>query len=359
MESCSMGTVAMTPKRSRGARRPGAAPLAALVLAFGLSLGFSAVIAAEEPSTPPPEKGSEPGVPGAGTVGDPSGVIGGGVVQEHVADVRRMLPTQSLWIYVDAGADSIHQWEGKHQNTTGRGALFAAVREALQAQNRLEERLSPSFPRNDVEWLLITDAVADTLTETVAPLLERYTRTNPEEILTAGRVALEVEMAKISGPPSRLLGFHFTRLANFVYSRADSLLGNGIVTDRFGLEDGILRYMADWCNLYAQGHENPIEVFESRIIQEDWIIARLKDNCGNSGSGTWQLMEQWMAQIPDSSTTPVTYRFAHEYKLQGVKCENDVRVIYIDLPNYREVQTEVDRRSKEGKQGTSTSSPPR
>lgn len=284
----------------------------------------------------------------AGEQGPPSDANAG--VTEVKADVRVMMPSVTLWLYMAAGADSVHVWLDRHRETaTDRSALFASLRGLLDLQRRFEDNLAErSYPRDQVEWLLITDAVADTLTVAAGSLLRQYAEAHPEEILTDGRIALEMRMAEITGPPSKLLGFHFVRLSDYAYSRADSILRDPGFRDRTGLEDGVLRYMSDWVSLYRQGHDGPIGVFECRLIQEDWIIARLEDKCGNKGSGTWQLGEQWMAQIPDSSTTPVMTRFAHEYKLMATKCPGDVRVIYIDLPNYREVQEEVQRRAEKG-----------
>ena len=165
---------------------------------------------------------------------------------------------------------------------------------------------------------------------------------------------LELTLMRIQGAPPRTLGFHVVMLANYVFGKADSLLATGTTQDRVGLQDGVLRYLADWCDLYNQAHADPVAVFQSRLTQEDWLIVRLEDNCGHAGSGVWKLQEQWMAVVDqDTTVTPRTQIWAHEIHLKAAKCVDDTRVIYVDLPNYDAVTTELSKRRKEGKVGNS------
>jgi hypothetical protein len=310
---------------------------------FSVALLFFAVLAAALPLSP--ARGQEDAAPPAGAN------------EEDTLSVSAMIPSVTLWHQVAAGVDSIHVWSKLNRDLPlDRARLLSSVRGLLRQNSRFEERLTRTYPRQQIEWLLVTDAVADTLTVAVGPLLERYSKAHPEEILTEGRIALETEMAQITGPPSKLLGLHFVRMANYILARSDSLVAAGRTKDMTGLQDGVLRYMADWYNLYDQVHKTAMGVFECRVVQEDWIMARLKDKCGNSGSGVWTLSGQWMAQIPDSTTVPVTFRWAHEFKIHSAKCPEDIRSVYIDLPNYRDVQKEIRRREENGTLGAQPSS---
>jgi hypothetical protein len=264
-----------------------------------------------------------------------------------------LMPSVSLKEYVRQGSDSVRIWAAAVRPAdTDRSRLYQGIAAALSQHTRFAERVSGTYPRNQPEWLLITDAVSDTLTDAVTPLVEAYEKAHPEEILTDGRQQLELALMRIAGPPPRMLGFHVVMLSNFIYSKADSLLSAGKTTDVAGVEDGVLRSIGDWCELYQQVHADPISVFESRTNQEDWIIARMEDNCGNKGGGTWQLVQQWMAVVDrDSSVTPPVDLYAHEIHLKPVKCPGDTVVFFVDLPNYHQVQLEVSKKQAEGKLG--------
>jgi hypothetical protein len=266
-----------------------------------------------------------------------------------------LMPSVSLKEYVRQGADSVHVWQRATRPVAAdRAQLFLAIESLLRQHGRFAERVSTTYPRNQCEWLLITDAVSDTLTEALAPLLHSYHRAHPDEILSQGRQMLELALMRIAGPPPRMLGFHVVLLGNFLCSKADSLLSAQATTDTAGLQDGVLRTLEDYCQLYEQVHADPISVFESRENEEDWIIARMEDNCGNKGSGTWQIAQQWMAVVDrDSTVTPPVDLYAHEIHLKPVKCPGDTLVIYIDLPNYHDVQLEVAKKSAEGTLGRS------
>jgi hypothetical protein len=250
---------------------------------------------------------------------------------------------------IKAGADSLHLWSsGAAKAASDRHELYQAIRRGLRQCSAYGTRMAATYPPGGISWLLMTDAVADTFTTLASPLLQAYAKAHPDELLTDGRQKLELILSRILGPPPRLLGFHFVRMAGFVYGKADSLAGSGATQDIAGLEDGVLRTLKEWAGLYDQVHSDPIAILQSRTNQEDYIIGRLVDRCGNSGAGVWRLLEQWTAAVgQDSSKTPPEDRMAHEYHLLGLKCPEDTLVIYIDLPNYQEVQEEVMRKQKE------------
>lgn len=282
-----------------------------------------------------------------------AGVCSGGIhsarsqTGEVPAPARRgMMPSVSLGAHMAAGADSIRQWYRTARPLSGdRSKLYQQVVRAFAQHRRFSDRVAlQNYPKDQFEWLLITDTVADTLASRLHPILQSYGAKQPEEILTDGRQRLELEYARIPGPPSRMLGLHVNILGQWAISKADSLLASGVTQDRVALEDGVLRYIKEWCYLYNESHKDVIEVFESRKFQEDWIIGRLRDRCGNQG--TWKLKEQYMAMVGwDSTTTPPTEVFAHEFHLEALKCEGDTRVIWVDLPNFEEVQLEAMRRA--------------
>lgn len=270
--------------------------------------------------------------------------------EARAARVRYMLPSVSLAEFMEAGTDSVMIWAGKHAANAGnRAVLFEGVRELVAQHDRFMDRVSPIYPRNQLEWMLITDAVADTLVRNLFPILEAYQKAHPREELGLGRQAFELEILHgLTAPPSRMLGFLVLTMARFAYTRADSLFATGVLMDHAGVQDGLLRNLRDWSSEFMQVHSDPISVYESRMVQQDWIIARLEDRCGNSGGGTWMLGEQYMAVVDrDTTVTPHVEMFAHEIHLKAVKCEGDDRVLWIDLPNFREVQLEVYRRSLE------------
>lgn len=258
-----------------------------------------------------------------------------------------LLPTISLQRYIDMGTDSLDAWAKASRASAGdRAALFRNVRHALEFQARYAEKIgTTTYPKEQLEWLLITDAVADTFVTRLEPLVQAYEKAVPNELLTEGRQAFELVLGQIPGAPARMLGFHVVMLARWAYTQTDSLNLRSGVQDQAGMQDAVLRYLREWSHLYGVVHADPIKVYESRISQEDWIISRIRNNCGTT---KWALREQFMASIMDSSTTPPTERFAHEFHINAVGCD-DQRVIYVDLPNFHEVQLEVYRQEQQNK----------
>jgi hypothetical protein len=258
--------------------------------------------------------------------------------QKPYAQKLYMMPSVTLGKYVTEGASEVRSWEVGAGSIAGdRERIFDSIRGALTQYRDFENHVGKMYPENQVEWILITDSVADTLADALRSVLLKYQEANEKEILTQGRQFYELAMMNIVGPPTRMLGFHVVLLANFAYSKADSLLA-GRTQDRDGVMDGVLRSISDWGALYEQVHDNPLSVYESRLSEEDWIISRLRDKCGTNA---WKLTNQYMALVGvDSTQTPPVERFAHEFHLESTKCD-DKRVIYVDLPNFQEMQLYV------------------
>jgi hypothetical protein len=135
-----------------------------------------------------------------------------------------------------------------------------------------------------------------------------------------------------------MLGFHTIMLADYAMAKTDSLITHKVTDDLHGLADGVLRSARDWCELWRQVHHDALSTYESRLNQEDWIVARLEDNCGNR---QWRITQQYMAIVgTDSTKTPPEDRYAHEFHLAADGCD-DKRVIHIELPNFNAMQRQV------------------
>jgi hypothetical protein len=261
--------------------------------------------------------------------------------QQTTYIMPRVLPEQ----FVQQGAAAIRAWKKEALAVAGdRMQVYASVRQALRDHSTFQGRVAEIYPKEQLEWLLITDEVADSLTQALIPVLDRYQETHPEEVLTTGRQLLELELMKIVGPPTRMLGFHVILLADYAASAADSILARPGVDDAAGVADGVLRNIRDWGALYGQFHGDVVAMHESRLSQEDWIVARLKDNCGNS---RWRVKQQYMALVGiDSTKTPPADRFAHELHLEADGCD-DNRVVVIELPHFRGMQEVMMKRLRE------------
>lgn len=268
----------------------------------------------------------------------------GGIQSAERAKKMGLMPSVSLKQYTDAGVDSIRAWvKSSAPIARDRAKLYRAVRGAFAQHARFGVRVANTYPKNQLEWLLVTDAVADTLVRELRDVLEIYGRANPEEVLTTGRQLLETKMAG-TAPPGHVLGLHVPILAAYAIAQSDTLLSLGATTDVAGLEDGFLRYVQDWCNQWSQRHGTLLQDYESRILQEDWIIGRLETNCGTTN---WQLVEQYLAVVGiDDTTTPPTELYAHEFHLKAKDCD-DSRVIYVDLPNFTELQLQMVKEMEE------------
>ncbi len=267
----------------------------------------------------------------------------------------KVLPNQ----FTSFAGDSLRAWaRSAVSKTRDRAVLFAAVRDLFSMNTRFADRVTTIYPRNQLEWLVITDRAADSLAVRLEPVLDAYGDAYPEEVLTGGRIAFEDRMARIIGPPGRLLGFHLVMLAGYALAQADTLLTFGNVVDAAGVQDGVLRSLQDWVQLYRQVHDDVIARHESHLNTEDWILVRLEDNCGNKGADVWAMKEMYVAKVGvDSTKTPPEEQFAHEYTIASRKCPGDQRVVYFDMPLFQDVQKEVFRRAKEPKTQEGTKKP--
>jgi hypothetical protein len=243
--------------------------------------------------------------------------------------------------------DSVRAWARSAALRAGdRAALFAAVRDLFRMDSRFADRVAKTYPKNELEWITITDRAADSLAVRLGPVLEAYGKAYPEELLSAGRVAYEERMAQIVGPPSRMLGFHLTMLGGYAVEKADSILAAGKVADVAGVQDGVLRSLQDWYHLYDEAHRDVVERHLSQMNQEDWILVRLEDRCGNKGNNVWEMKDMFVAIVGrDSTRTPPQNIFAHQYTIVSKKCAEDERIIYLDMPLYVDAQLEFYRRS--------------
>jgi hypothetical protein len=246
--------------------------------------------------------------------------------------------------------DSLPAWvRSTRPKVRDRSTLLTAVRDLLRMNTRFGDRVEKVYQRNQIEWLILTDRAADSLVVGLGQVLSAYAKAFPEEILTSGRVAFEEQLARIAGPPTRMLGFHVAMLAGYALTQSDSLLASGSVADIAGVQDGALRGLQDWVQLYDQAHTDAMARHQSQMTEENWILFRLKDKCGNSGADTWTLGETFIARVgADSTKTPPEDKMAHEYHLSAKKCPGDERVVYLDMLHYQEAAKEIYRRSKVG-----------
>jgi hypothetical protein len=257
----------------------------------------------------------------------------------------KVLPNQ----FTSFAGDSIRVWvQSAVPKARSRAALFTAIQSLFRMNTRFADRVMKIYPRNQLEWLVITDRAADSLAVGLRPVLDAYGKAYPEEVLTAGRIALEERMARIVGPPSRMLGFHVAMLADHALAQADTLLTFGRVADVAGVQDGVLRSLQDWVQLYHQVHGDLMARHQSHLNAEDWILVRLEDNCGNKGADVWKMKEMYVAMVGvDSTRTPPEEQYAHEYTIVSKKCPDDQRVVYFDMPLLQDVQKEIFRRTNE------------
>ncbi|MEZ4649209.1 MAG: hypothetical protein R3E97_10600 [Candidatus Eisenbacteria bacterium] len=242
--------------------------------------------------------------------------------------------------FVSKGVQMAHQWEmdarGKSRD---RIALYESVVDLFSRYAAFTDEVAEIYPKEGLEWLLITDEVCDSIATALIDPLESYQNAHPDEVLTQGRQLFELELMKIVGAPARVLGFHVVRLGSFSAEKVAELNVAETTTDLDGLADGFLRHLRDWCFEYEQVHDTELNTYRSRLNQQDWVIVRLKDECGNTGK--WKIKNQYMALIGvDSTKTPPEDVYAHEFELVGTKCD-ETRTIRIDLPNFLAMQREV------------------
>lgn len=271
-----------------------------------------------------------------------TGFVNGAAAQEdgRVAQKFQVMPRVTPDQFVAKGVAMVDAWEDRARGVSAdRIPFFESVQRLFREYQEFTAEVAEIYPAEGLEWLLITDEVADSLTTGLIGPLDRYQDAHPEEVLTQGRQLFELEIMKIAGPPSRVLGFHVVRLGSFSADKVSALLGPDGSDDLDGLADGFLRHLRDWCYEYQQVHDSELNIYRSRLSQQDWIIIRLRDECGNTGK--WKIKNQYMAMIGvDSTKTPPEDLFAHEFELEGTSCD-DKRTILIDIPNFLAMQREV------------------
>ncbi|MBU1700796.1 MAG: hypothetical protein KJ970_16425 [Candidatus Eisenbacteria bacterium] len=194
--------------------------------------------------------------------------------------------------------------------------------------------------KNTADWIVMTDDLSDTISTQLYPLLKSYTEIHPDELLTEGRQQFELANITLNPPPTRMLGFHVTRLGRFLYAKSDSLIMKAGVQDREGVYDGYIRFIWDWVQQFHQCHEGIIQKHTSRITQEDWIVARLKPNCPEGKR--FRVIGQYMALDPD------IFLYKHRFVIMSEEC-GEQRTIEIPLPHFKLFMEEVQRLSEEEK----------
>lgn len=254
----------------------------------------------------------------------------------RVGVMPRVTPDQ----FVEKGVALVEAWRPEgFAAAKNRAAMVQAVENLFQRYFAFTDEVAEIYPAEGLEWLLITDEVCDSIAVALIGPLDAYEAAHPQEVLTQGRQAFELELMKIVGPPARMLGFHVVRLGSFHAEKVRALHVPEVTDDYDGLADGFLRHLRDWCHDYEEVHDTQLDIYQSRISQQDWIISRLRDECGNVGK--WKIKNQYMAMFrADSTKTPPEDLFAHEFHLVGTRCEEE-RIILIDLPNFLEMQEEV------------------
>jgi hypothetical protein len=257
----------------------------------------------------------------------------------------KVLPSQ----FTSFAGDSIRAWvRSSVPKGRDRAAVYAAVQGVFRMNTRFADRVTKTYPRNQLEWIVITDRAADSLAVGLEPVLDAYGKAHPEEVLTAGRIAFEDRMAEIVAPPGRMLGFHVVLLANHALAQADTLLNFGGVTDVAGVQDGVLRSLQDWVQLYSQAHIDVLARHGSHLKTEDWVLVRLEDNCGNKGADVWGIQGMFVAMVGvDSTRTPPEEQYAHEFSILSNKCPGDQRVVYLDMPLFNDAQREIFRLNRD------------
>lgn len=307
-------------------KQTGRWPDAALAGGIGLILWLAAAPAARAQGAVP-----------ASTGGDPAG------------PPRYRMPAVSTQQYLDQATVSFRQiTQAAMPNAADRTAVAAAVRALIDRQRLFRGEVARTYPANQFEWLMITDYACDTLATALDPLLEKYSRANPGEILTEGRQILEVALLQIPHPPGRMLGLHVASMTERLLAEADTIYARGLTRDRAGVEDGILRTVQDWVRQYRSFQKTAVDRHTSQLEHEDWVVVRLEDRCGNRGDGVWQLTELFMAMVGvDSTHTPPLEKYAHELHLRSQKCEGDERIVYYDLPYLQYAMMEIGKQARE------------
>jgi len=245
--------------------------------------------------------------------------------------------------------------------TDDRAALYGQVRD-LSAWERdfAEQHIGMRYDPESAAGLMIRDGIADTLAVRMHPVLAAYAAAYPEEILDRPRQAFEIATNNVPVPPGRFLGFHFVELAGLYGVQADTAMAalarDPGDWDGAGIMDGLLRRLWNLSQLYEQVHRTAAEKYFCRIVQEDWIVQRMRSRkCGERG---FRLINQHigMKDNPSEACMQILYGGAqssenpaerlrchywgHVFEAVHEACADTVR-FSVPLPFYRILQIEL------------------
>lgn len=201
----------------------------------------------------------------------------------------------------------------------------------------------PNMKRDRPYWLLVTDDAADTLTDRLIPVLERYVRAHPDELLGEARAEWEVGVSNLGTPRTKIFGFQFVELA-----RRSRLLRASLVERRAAdaavFEDANIRFLWDLGQFYRQLHGSWYDRHSMRVAQEDWIVMRTKGNCKDP---KWQMALSLTAIGVDTSKADyMSDKFMHRIMVVEPACKETVDFV-VPLPHYRLMERELGNMSEE------------
>ncbi|MEZ4655927.1 MAG: hypothetical protein R3E12_20660, partial [Candidatus Eisenbacteria bacterium] len=151
-------------------------------------------------------------------------LVGIGAAQGQTPHKYGVMPKVLPREFAQQGSDMAQKWRADAMPLTkNRVELYRKFSAGLADFAAFRKKITEIYPEDQLEWLLITDEVADSLVRNWTPVLDQYQKDNPEEVLTKGRQLYELTMMQITGPPSRMLGFHALLLAEYAEAKADSL----------------------------------------------------------------------------------------------------------------------------------------
>lgn len=231
----------------------------------------------------------------------------------------------------------------------GRGAGVIALTDSLLAAwRRFGDRLVEErgdfhqMHRGGAYWLLTTDEAADTLTDRLGLVLERYVKAHPEESLGPARVQWEIGAENLGVPKNRLFGFQFVELATRGGALRRSLIEAG-PKDEAVLFDAYLRFLWDLVQFYRQLHSGWFERHGMRVAQEDWIIHRLVGKCKDPRWNT--ILSLTGVGVDTTSTDPMTDKFMHRLVVVDPACPDTIDFV-VPLPHYRLMEQQLNKMSE-------------
>jgi hypothetical protein len=204
----------------------------------------------------------------------------------------------------------------------------------------------PNMRRDRPYWLLITDDAADTLTDRLGPVLERFVKANPDEKLGEARAQWEIGAENLGSPRSKIFGFQMVELARRARLLRESLLQKR-PADAAVIEDANIRFLWDLQQFYRQLHGSWYDRHSMRVAEEDWIVYRTKGICKDP---KWQVALSLTAIGVDTSNTDyMSDKFMHRIMVTEPACNETVDFV-IPLPHYRLMERELNNMSEEQKQ---------